>query len=125
MGKEAFDRKVSCHFAWSYHMNDFVQMVPLDCQANHAGASKYDGRKHCNEFSIGIELPGPFGGIISHDVMQKLDILTTKIKSVINITDCCGHCHIAPGRRMDPGKEFKFKEFCLKHDLIFKGEENG
>jgi N-acetylmuramoyl-L-alanine amidase len=33
-----------------------AQLVPLNRVAYHAGASEHNGRKHCNQFSIGIEL---------------------------------------------------------------------
>lgn len=33
-----------------------AQLAPLNRVAYHAGASEHNGRKHCNQFSIGIEL---------------------------------------------------------------------
>ena len=35
---------------------EIVQYVPFDKRAWHAGASLYQGRERCNDFSVGIEL---------------------------------------------------------------------
>lgn len=35
------------------------QLVPTNRRANHAGASSFNGRKDCNDFSIGIEIVNP------------------------------------------------------------------
>ena len=37
----------------------FVQMVPFDRQANHAGKSSWKGVQNCNKRSIGIEIVNP------------------------------------------------------------------
>jgi N-acetylmuramoyl-L-alanine amidase len=47
--------KVSAHFLIGRDGRT-AQLVPLDRVAYHAGASEHNGRKHCNGFSIGIEL---------------------------------------------------------------------
>ena len=120
LGKDAKEREVSCHFAYSAKHDDFVQMVETTHRACHAGYSTYQNRTGCNDFSIGIELPGPMHTPISDAVMIKLDKLTDKLlMGAKGITDCCGHCHVAPGRRTDPGPEFNFKQFCQKHNLRF------
>lgn len=111
-------RKVSAHYAWSKKHNTFAECVPLTTVAWHAGKSRYGLRGNCNDFSIGVELPGPFGGPIGDYVMGELDKLMEIIKAECSsITECCGHCHVSPDRRKDPGKEFKMREFCKKHNL--------
>ncbi len=37
---------------------EIVQYVPFHRRAWHAGVSRFAGREHCNDFSIGIELEG-------------------------------------------------------------------
>ena len=37
---------------------EMVQFVPFHLRAWHAGASQYEGRTTCNDFSIGIEMEG-------------------------------------------------------------------
>ena len=122
LSKDAIvERKVSCHFAWSKHAKGFVQMVPMDTIAYHAGASVYNNVPNCNSYSIGIELPGPFSEHIPDEVILATEQLVCKImKACPSITDCCGHKHIAPGRRQDPNNSFPFHTFCQKLGLRFK-----
>jgi len=49
--------KVSSHFLIRRDGN-IVQFVPCRQRAWHAGASSWQGRSRCNDFSIGIELEG-------------------------------------------------------------------
>lgn len=52
------DAKVSCHFV--LERDGFLQQqVRTNRGANHAGRSEYNGRKGCNNFSIGIEIVNP------------------------------------------------------------------
>ena len=46
---------VSCHLHIG-RCGHLTQMVPFNTQAWHAGRSEWDGRKHLNKWSIGIEL---------------------------------------------------------------------
>lgn len=52
------DAKVSVHFIIERD-GTIQQQVPINRRANHAGKSHYHGRKHCNGFSIGIEIVNP------------------------------------------------------------------
>ncbi len=49
---------VSAHFVVERD-GSFTQMVPMNVQANHAGASIWNGRKNCNKYAIGIEIVNP------------------------------------------------------------------
>lgn len=49
---------VSAHFVVERD-GSFTQMVPLNVQANHAGASVWNGRKNCNKYAIGVEIVNP------------------------------------------------------------------
>jgi N-acetylmuramoyl-L-alanine amidase len=50
--------RVSVHFVVERD-GSLIQQVPTNRRANHAGTSQYHGRRHCNGFSIGIEIVNP------------------------------------------------------------------
>ena len=86
-----------------------TQFVPFSERAWHAGESVFQGRHECNDFSIGIELEGT-------DASGFRDIQYERLESVIRLLRerypgigadrIVGHCHIAPGRKSDPGPDF-------------------
>ncbi len=86
-----------------------VQYVPFHRRAWHAGASCYQGRERCNDFSIGIELEGcddlPYEEIQYLRLGALLRALMAAYPS-IKPERVAGHCHIAPGRKQDPGPHF-------------------
>jgi AmpD protein len=88
---------------------ELVQYVPLHRRAWHAGASCFEQRPGCNDFSIGIELEG--SDHIAYSDRQ-YRVLAQTIKQIMQrypkITPerITGHCHIAPGRKTDPGPAF-------------------
>lgn len=49
---------VSVHFVVEQD-GTIVQQVPTNRRAGHAGQSSFNGRKNCNDFSIGIEIVNP------------------------------------------------------------------
>lgn len=89
-----------------------TQYVPFHKRAWHAGASNYQGRERCNDFSIGIELEGTetveytgaqynaLAGIIA-GLLDNYPRLSRK--------DIAGHSDIAPGRKTDPGDSFDWQ----------------
>ena len=122
-GPNAKKREVSAHFAYSSKHDNFVCLVPTNRIAFHAGESSWRGWDSCNQFSIGIELPGPINERISDDVLEKLYCITGKIIATHgSITHVCGHRHISPGRRFDPNEFFDFKEFANITGLKFEEE---
>lgn len=96
---------------------EIVQYVPLHKRAWHAGKSEFCGRTTCNNFSIGIELEG--ADDIPYEPVQyeKLAELTRAIQAaypeIVN-DNIVGHCHIAPGRKTDPGDAFDWQYFREK-----------
>ncbi|MBE9568636.1 MAG: 1,6-anhydro-N-acetylmuramyl-L-alanine amidase AmpD [Proteobacteria bacterium] len=95
---------------------EIVQFVPFHERAWHAGQSDYCGRKHCNDFSIGIELEGTdtdkFEEIQYARLSQLIAALKTAYPAITeNIT---GHSDIAPGRKKDPGTGFDWERLQLK-----------
>ena len=91
-----------------------TQYVPFGRRAWHAGQSRFDGREACNDFSIGIELEGtdrvPYTAEqyaclarVSRWLMQRFPAITRE--------RIVGHCHIAPGRKTDPGPAFDWHRY--------------
>jgi len=102
--------RVSSHFLIR-RTGELVQFVSCDDRAWHAGASQWEGREGCNDFSIGIEMEGtddrPFGSV-QYDALAKL---TQIIRARYPIRGIMGHSDIAPGRKTDPGPFFDWKYY--------------
>ena len=110
--KEIHHLKVSAHLLIK-RSGEIIQFVPFNQRAWHAGVSSYQGRKQCNDYSIGIELEGsetlPYTGQQYQQLAQALKTLFQYYPklSTQNIT---GHSDIAPERKTDPGDSFKWPE---------------
>lgn len=92
-----------------------LQFVSCDDAARHAGVSSYKGHSRCNDFSIGIELEGcdfePFAE-------TQYAVLLTLLKAIFThypIEAVCGHQHIAPNRKSDPGHFFEWERLKAAH----------
>lgn len=84
-----------------------------DC-AHHAGESDYQGRKKCNDFSIGIELEGTDDLEFSELQYSALIAVTEELlKSfpLLNSKRIVGHSEIAPSRKSDPGPCFDWPRY--------------
>jgi AmpD protein len=91
-----------------------IQFVPFNKRAWHAGTSKFQGRTHCNDYSLGIELEGTPDSTFMEAQYQTLARLTEAlVKHYPKITRqrIVGHSDIAPGRKADPGKKFDWKKY--------------
>jgi N-acetyl-anhydromuramyl-L-alanine amidase AmpD len=97
--------QVSAHF-FITREGVLWQFVSCDQRAWHAGASSFEGRTNCNDFSIGIELEGIEGG--SFELLQYASLarLCQEIRADYPIGAVVGHEHVAPGRKQDPGPGF-------------------
>lgn len=90
-----------------------VQYVPFNKRAWHAGASVYEGRENCNDFSIGIELEGAEHIAYTSAQYTQLNAVIHALRNVYpallphRIT---GHSHIAPDRKTDPGNAFDWTQ---------------
>jgi AmpD protein len=88
---------------------EITQYVRFTDRAWHAGASCYEGREACNDFSIGIELEGvdtqPYEDV-------QYEMLATVVRALcdayagLSPDRVVGHSDIAPGRKTDPGPAF-------------------
>jgi len=107
------DVKVSAHFVVNRD-GQITQYVDPECRAWHAGISTWQGRDHCNDYAIGIEMIGdeqqPFTADqycatarLCHTLMQRYP--------AISQDRIIGHADIAPGRKWDPGKQWDWQRF--------------
>jgi len=88
---------------------EVIQFVPFHERAWHAGASTFEGRSACNDFSIGIELEGaddvPYEDIQYTQATAVIGALLAAYAS-LSAKRVVGHSDIAPGRKTDPGPAF-------------------
>lgn len=88
-----------------------IQFVSLDQRAWHAGASIWQGRSNCNDYSIGIELEGaddrPFTEAQYHALTAVVMQLYDRYPQ-LNRQRVVGHSDVAPGRKTDPGPFFEW-----------------
>lgn len=100
-----FELQVSAHF---YIRRDgrVVQFVGCDQRAWHAGQSCWGARDNCNDYSVGIELEGSDTQPYADEQYEVLWPLLDALRARYPIASIAGHCHIAPGRKTDPGPYF-------------------
>jgi AmpD protein len=97
--------RVSSHFLVRRD-GRMLQFVPCRRRAWHAGASCWNGRERCNDFSIGIELEGCDDDPYTDAQYAALARLVAAIRARYPIEAVVGHSDIAPGRKTDPGPAF-------------------
>lgn len=97
--------RVSAHFLIDRD-GRLTQFVPCSDRAWHAGASAWEGRPGCNDFSIGIELEGSEFEPFTEAQYAALDGLQRALCEAFPIRATRGHSEIAPGRKTDPGPLF-------------------
>jgi AmpD protein len=85
------------------------QFVSCDARAWHAGASSFEGRARCNDFSIGVELEGTDDVPFTAEQYATLAALTRLLCERYPIQAVVGHADIAPGRKTDPGSHFEWR----------------
>jgi len=99
------DLRVSAHFV-ILRTGELLQFVACTKRAWHAGASVWQGRERCNDFSLGIELEGtdttPYSAIQYRMLARLLKALHRRYP----FRHVVGHSDIAPGRKTDPGPAF-------------------
>jgi len=105
--------RVSAH-CFIKRSGEIVQYVPFSKRAWHAGRSEFLGRSQCNDFSIGIELEGTDTSAYTQKQYNALQSLTKALINkypAITRSRIVGHCHIAPGRKTDPGDSFDWNHY--------------
>ena len=92
-----------------------MQFVSCADRAWHAGASSFEGRERCNDFSIGIELEGTDAVPYTASQYGRLVELVDAIGVRYPVTAIAGHADVAPGRKTDPGPAFAWRRV---HDAL-------
>ena len=104
------DLRVSAHF-FIRRDGEIIQFVPCEKRAWHAGASCWQGKTCCNDFSIGIELEGSDTTPFTDIQYAALIPLTRALQKTYPITSIAGHSDIAAGRKTDPGPCFDWERY--------------
>jgi len=97
--------QVSAHF-FVRRSGRVVQFVGCDRRAWHAGQSAWAGKENCNDYSVGIELQGNDTMPYTAAQYESLWALIDALRARYPIDAVAGHCHVAPGRKSDPGAGF-------------------
>ncbi len=111
--EEISDLQVSSHL-FVDREGQLIQFVDLNKKAWHAGISEFEGKKECNDFSIGIELEGTDTEPYSDKQYLSLISLTNCLMesySGISTERIVGHSDIAPSRKTDPGESFDWNRY--------------
>ena len=103
--REISHLKVSAHFLIRRD-GTAIQFVSGLRRAWHAGASVWNGRDRCNDFSIGIELEGCDDRPFEPVQYAMLNELIERLRGAYPIEAIVGHSDIAPDRKTDPGPCF-------------------
>lgn len=104
------DLKVSAHF-FIRRDGEIIQFVACSKRAWHAGASIWQGKSPCNDFSIGVELEGSDTTPFTDAQYTVLTALSRLLQQTYLIVDIVGHCDIAAGRKTDPGPYFDWERY--------------
>jgi AmpD protein len=102
--------RVAAHF-FIRRDGEVMQFVSCDARAWHAGASSFEGRERCNDFSIGIEMEGTDTLPYADEQYDALRALVPQLRARYPLRAVRGHEHIAPGRKTDPGPYFDWARF--------------
>ncbi|MEN9316098.1 MAG: hypothetical protein RIS35_2491 [Pseudomonadota bacterium] len=102
--------RVSSHFLVR-RRGEVIQFVGCGERAWHAGASVFQGRDRCNDFSIGIELEGSGEVAFTRAQYRCLAALTRRLCNLFPLRWVAGHEDIAPGRKTDPGPLFDWDRY--------------
>lgn len=103
--------RVSAHFLIERD-GGITQFVSCSRRAWHAGASAFEGRSGCNDFSIGVELEGTDFTAYEPAQYEALARLTGALRTTLPLRAVRGHSQIAPGRKTDPGPLFDWHRFA-------------
>jgi AmpD protein len=109
--------RVSAHFLVRRD-GRLLQFVSCARRAWHAGASSWQGRSACNDYSIGIEFEGTDELPYERRQYRVGSKLIDALRAAYPIRWIAGHSDIAPGRKTDPGPSFDWASLHQPHALI-------
>ncbi|MEK8090479.1 1,6-anhydro-N-acetylmuramyl-L-alanine amidase AmpD [Thermithiobacillus plumbiphilus] len=121
--------QVSAHFLID-RAGCVTQFVSTEDRAWHAGVSCWSARENCNDFSVGIELEGSESVPFSDAQYVQCARLCRQLQRrypQIGEDRIVGHQDVAPGRKWDPGPQFRWDGFrsLLRDSEREQGEELG
>jgi len=96
-----------------------TQFVSFTQRAWHAGTSVFNGRTHCNDFSIGIELEGTDFEPFADAQYRSLNFVIDALIAAYPIKAMLGHNAIAPDRKTDPGPHFDWRRVRIPSSVSF------
>jgi len=105
--------RVSAHFVVT-RSGAITQFVRCTDRAWRAGISSWQGREHCNDYAIGIEMIGDEQQAFTRKQYRECARLCRKLMlefPAITTNRIVGHQDIAPGRKWDPGKQWHWPHF--------------
>lgn len=109
--------QVSTHF-YIRRSGRVVQFVACDRRAWHAGQSCWVGVENCNDYSVGIELQGNDFEPYTEAQYESLWAVVDALRIRYPIDALAGHCHIAPGRKTDPGPSFDWAAVRQRYGML-------
>ena len=104
--------RVSSHFLIRRD-GELIQFVSCHKRAWHAGASTWNDRERCNDFSIGIELEGCDELPFEEAQYGRLSGLLALLGEIYPLQAIVGHSDVSPGRKTDPGPCFDWQRLAL------------
>lgn len=114
---EIADLQVSAHF-FIRRSGRVIQFVGCDVRAWHAGRSTWLGQENCNDYSVGIELEGTDELPYTDDQYAALWDVIDALRARYPIAAVAGHCHVAPGRKSDPGAHFDWAALAARYPSL-------
>jgi AmpD protein len=108
--------RVSSHFLIE-RSGRITQFVSCLDRAWHAGASMFEGRTGCNDFSLGVELEGTDFVAFEEAQYSALARLVQSLRAHFALRAVRGHQHIAADRKTDPGPYFDWRRLAATAGL--------
>lgn len=111
------EKQVSAHYVVEEN-GEILQLVAEDKRSWHAGISYWQGETDINSASIGIEIvnPGHEFGYRPFPLAQITAVITLchAIMRRHNIGHVLAHSDVAPGRKIDPGPLFPWRQLAAE-----------
>ena len=113
----------SSHYLVNNNPPTIYRLVGENRRAYHAGVSYWRGATQLNASSIGIEIVNrgyddtPSGRVWYDYPQDQIDAVIALVKKIVKEHEIkperiLGHSDIAPGRKVDPGPRFPWKQFA-------------
>lgn len=109
---EIADARVSAHLLIERD-GRITQFASFERRAWHAGASEFQGRARCNDFSVGIELEGSDFEAYTDAQYSELNAALAALCASYAVRCVCGHSDIAAERKTDPGPFFEWHRLAV------------